>query len=229
MRLINGDHMLTSKIAKQPRRQPEIVPIYAILGMLNAYSGGRMVSDNEHIESFSRHEKAWAARCAEWLEQLAREEGVDAAITQRVTAEGAIWLSSPTLAPIINSRYEMKSLVLPIRYDDPELAVIVEMLWGPLREPIFPPQGPYPHTPEGRNSRLSYLLGVYARSGIRTTIFCHSDHEAVLVTTLLKEVGCPYVSWAFEAGYIPTHNYIMFRPSWDLATILGLPVPAEDD
>jgi hypothetical protein len=222
--------MLTSKIAKQPRRQPEIMPIYAILGMLSEYSGRRMVSDVEHIESFSRYEQAAARRCVGWLEQLAREQGIDAAITRRVNDEGDSWISSPTLAPIINSRYEMESRDLPWRDDGPEIVEITTMYFGRLREPIFPPQGQYPYSPEGRNSRLSYLLGVYVGNGKRTTInFGNSDHKAELVTSLLKEVGCPYVSWSFDSGYIPNWNKIRFRPSWDLATILGLPVPPEDD
>jgi len=141
--------MFTSKVPKQPRRQPQIVPIYAILGMLSEYSGRRMVSDVEHIETFSRYEQAAATRCVEWLEQLAREEGVDAAITRRVSDQGDSWISSPTLAPIINSRYAMESRDLPWRDDGPEIVDITTMYFGRLREPIFPPQGQYPYSPEG--------------------------------------------------------------------------------
>ena len=120
----------------------------------------------------------------------------------------------------------MESRDLPWRDDGPEVVNVTTMHFGRLREPIFPAH----ETPEGHNSRLSYLLGVYASNGKKTTIsLANSDHKAELVTALLKEVGCPYVSWTFDAGYIPNLNKIRFRPNWDLAMILGLPVPPEDD
>ena len=67
----------------------------------------------------------------------------------------------------------------------------------------------------GRDEKLSFLAGAYARHGERNSFFfVNSDRKLKMIADLLREFGCRNVTQSVvQPGMLPLTNKITFEPS----------------
>jgi len=177
--------------AVQDNNFPKIKTVYFIMGCLDESTGRHIIEKHgDGVESFYSSEVQASRVFEKYLKRLIAEESIKTNIRKQISEGGHISFHSPALYERINSMY-------PHSFDNSRIRI----------KPRNKPNGPYVRMVEafvstdlfkgqGKEAKLSYLAGAYARYGHRLDDnkfafrTANAEHKIDLIAELLKEFGC---------------------------------------
>jgi hypothetical protein len=184
------------------------VAVFKVLGFFDEYLGRQTFDGDDRIERFYPGEHAKADRLAALLAVMARQQGiVPNMIRKEVDPDRFVTFRSPVLAPALNRLYLERAEVG--FFERPEgriplirLNVSAAMFAGATRE-----------------MKIAYISGAYCRHGRSNAIgFANGGHKAVVLTQLLREIGCKDVKHSSITDRVPNTNVVTFSqcgpPGW---------------
>jgi hypothetical protein len=144
------------------------------------------------------------------LEQLVREQHLDARVRLE-TVEGCVTVvRSEPLADALNSLYQSRDaprIDESWTIDESGRRRRNETLWA----------GPQLFRGAARELELAYVAGAYARYGHGEDLrFANARQKVALIASLLNELGCANVHVESTEGVIPQTNTIHFEPTPEL-------------
>jgi hypothetical protein len=191
--------------------------VFFVLGTLDEYTGRHVVEGDDRVEGFYCNESAKVPAFVHQLEQLAREQQLNASIRLEPRQDCLTVVRSAALADALNALYQKR--------DAPR----IEHSWtidasGRKRRNETLWAGPELFRGVTRELKLAYVAGAYARYGQGEVLrFANARQKVALLVALLNELGCSNVRTESTQGFIPQTNTIHFDGCPDVRQSIDRP------
>ena len=194
---------------------PKLDPVFVVLGYLDEYWGGRLVTNSDAVERFYPGKRAAADGFEGWLGKMADNRSICSAIEKRVDDAGFVQFVSRDMASFINAFYRAARPTSSPGDKSRQSKALPREVFGAA------PRSRSHH--EELDRRFSYILGAYERYGVGTAVrLANAGSKAELLRDILVEIGCEDVCWRMEAQGAPVLNSIEFVPTVPLRSLLKI-------